>query len=210
MNSVITKSLLDKAMSYVEYRHLIMKLLAEDKTTGPKQGTELLEYTKINKQRMDRLDKTVKLLPELIEKLQAFPKPMYWVVLTEAWCGDASQNVPVIAKMADASPSIELFILLRDEYLEVMDAYLTNGSRSIPKLVCLDANNLQEMGLWGPRPAALQELVMTYKKNPDEPYAEFVKKVQLWYAKDKTESVQQEFMTLLDQWSAGNASAKPV
>ena len=62
---------------------------------------------------------------------------MDWLVLTEAWCGDAAQSLPIINKMAEVSDNITLRLILRDENLDVMDQFLQNGrSRSIPKLIC--------------------------------------------------------------------------
>jgi hypothetical protein len=74
-----------------------------------------------------------------------------------------------------------------------MDRYLTNGTRSIPKLICLQADTLQEIGTWGPRPAILQQMVMDHKKNPQIPDKEFKESIQAWYAKDKSQHLQQEF-----------------
>lgn len=114
-------------------------------------------------------------------------------MLTEAWCGDAAQNLPVIAKVAQLNPHITLTLLLRDEHPEIMDVYLTHGGKSIPKLIAV-AENGTELFTWGPRPEALQELVEAYKANPDRPYAEFLEEVQRWYNADKTESVQRELV----------------
>src|SRR4051812_16153048 len=107
MSKIITADHLGKALNYTAYRHLMMKLTGEGKTTGSDQSQKMTDYTAINNQRMSRLDKTVKLLPELIDMLQNVEKPMYWLVLTESWCGDAAQNLPALAKMTDAAPYIE-------------------------------------------------------------------------------------------------------
>ncbi len=121
-------------------------------------------------------------------------------MLTEAWCGDAAQIIPLMAKVADASPLITLKLLLRDEYPEVIDAYLTNGSRSIPKLICL-TEDLKEVGTWGPRPAEAQQLMNDFKQqHPDEDYQALAKEMQLWYARDRTRAIQKEFVKLLTEW----------
>ena len=200
MQNVITRKLLEKSLSYSEYRKLTEKLLSENKTTGPNQSLELLEYTKLNFQRLQRIEKTIALQPELIDILQNLTQPLTWVVLAEAWCGDVAQNLPLIAKMVDSSPSLELFILLRDENPEVMDAYLTNGTRSIPKLICLKQEDLSEKGQWGPRPQPAQNMLLEHKKNPLSSKAEFTKNLHAWYAKDKGNTLQQEFLQLLKSW----------
>jgi hypothetical protein len=81
-----------------------------------------------------------------------------------------------------------------------MDKYLTNGTRSIPKLVCLKADTLEEIGTWGPRPAILQQMATEHKKNPVMADSLFKESLQAWYAKDKAQHLQQEFEDLLVKW----------
>lgn len=188
---------LDKAITYIQYREFTDKLLAEGKTTGEGHPESYVEYTKLNVTRMERLDKTVALHANLLEELKGLKRKQIWLVITEAWCGDAAQNIPVLNLMAMQSPSVELKLVLRDENLELMDRYLTNGGRSIPKLIMLDAETLEELGVWGPRPAGAQALLAEHKANPSESHADFTKKVQLWYAKDKSLSLQLEMLALL-------------
>jgi hypothetical protein len=203
MPSVITQEHIKKGISYSDYQHRMITQVLEKKTSGKDQSEKLVEYTALNNLRMERIEKTGKLKPEMIELLISQPHDWYWIVLTETWCGDAAQNIPYLAKMADMAPSIELLFLFRDENPEVMDAYLTNNSKSIPKLICLHRDNLKELGTWGPRPAPAQQMVMEYRALPEpkEPYSEFTKQVQMWYNHDKGETLQNEFMELIQQWS---------
>lgn len=121
--------------------------------------------------------------------------------MAETWCGDGAQNIPIIAKIAATSPNIKLTILFRDENPDIMNAYLTNGSKSIPKLICKDAQTKQDIGTWGPRPSDIQQMVLQFKsENPTASHEEFVKNLHLWYAKDKGVSIQKDFATLLPQW----------
>src|SRR5690242_17445398 len=85
------------------------------------------------------------------------------LVLAEDWCGDASNSIPVLAKLTDRISGLELRIIRRDEHLDVMDRYLTNGSRSIPVVIVLD-RDFQELGHWGPRPRVLQDWVMEERR----------------------------------------------
>ncbi len=106
-------------------------------------------------------------------------------MITEGWCGDAAQILPVLNAMASVNPLIQLQLVLRDANLELMDQYLTDGtSRSIPKLVVLDTATMEEQFNWGPRPAPLQEL---YRKMRAEgmDYASISQELHAWYAKDK-------------------------
>ncbi len=113
------------------------------------------------------------------------------LVIAEDWCGDASNTVPVVAKLADAVPGLELRVILRDANPEVMDRYLTNGSRSIPVVIALD-ENYQELGHWGPRPTELQAWVMANRATM--PKTELYPKVRKWYAKDRGETTLREVL----------------
>ncbi|MDX5482168.1 MAG: thioredoxin family protein [Hymenobacteraceae bacterium] len=186
-------------MSYTQYRELIDMLLAENKTTGDNYSEGLVEYTRMNMHRMRRMEKSTQLDDELIQLMLSVQTKMIWVVLTEAWCGDAAQNLPAIVKIADASPLVEVKLLLRDEYPELMDQFLTNGTRSIPKLIALDAETLQVLGTWGPRPEPAQQLVMDAKKN-EVPFKEMAEQLHGWYGKDRSKTLQQEFKRLIPCW----------
>jgi hypothetical protein len=113
------------------------------------------------------------------------------LVIAEDWCGDASNTVPVVAKLADAVPGLELRVILRDANPEVMDRYLTNGSRSIPVVIALD-ENYRELGHWGPRPTELQAWVMANRATM--PKSELYPKVRKWYAKDRGETTLREVL----------------
>jgi hypothetical protein len=113
------------------------------------------------------------------------------LVLAEDWCGDASNTVPVLARWAEAVDGLSLRILRRDEHPEVMNRYLTNGSRSIPIVIALD-EDFNELGYWGPRPRELQAWVMANKDTMDK--AERYKQVRRWYARDKGETAIREVL----------------
>src|SRR5690606_26509598 len=121
------------------YRELIDKLRSQNKTTGEDHSEDMLNYTDLNISRMNKWDKRFELSADVLALLKNTNRKEAWVVLTEAWCGDAAHAIPVMAKMAAASPNIDLHLVLRDENLDLMDQYLTNGGRSIPKLIRVDA-----------------------------------------------------------------------
>jgi hypothetical protein len=194
---VLTPERLAASYSYSAYRQLIDELQAEGKTTGPQQSELLTSYTRLNVQRMSRIDKTIQLLPELQAALKALPQRYVWLIITEGWCGDAAQIVPVLEAAAQASEgNITTHYLLRDEHLDLIDQYLTAGGRSIPKLVILQADTLTEVANWGPRPATAQHMFLDLKSQ-DLPFEEFSTQLHAWYAKDKTQSTQRELVTLL-------------
>lgn len=197
---MITQELIDGAMTYEQYKKLLEDLLQQGKTTGPNQSEEYLNYAKINLQRMHRLEKTITLNTELSDALANIKSPYTWLIITEGWCGDSSQNLPVLNLIGKACPSINLKLILRDEHPGLIDQYLTNGARAIPKLICLKkdpatGNTFTEVFVWGPRPAALQKIVMELKKE-NVPVAEKGLITQNWYNADKTQSLQQELLKL--------------
>jgi hypothetical protein len=197
--SVITADLLAVALTYPAYRALGVARFAEGRTTSadPKYNTpEMLEYAHLNLARMNRLDKQPPLDAATLEAA-AHCAPQTWLVLTESWCGDAAQLVPVLARIADASAGrITLRLLLRDEHPTVIDAFLTNGGRAIPKLIVLDSATLAVQSTWGPRPAPAQTLVRELIA-AGVPYAERNIQLHSWYAADRTATVQAEIRELL-------------
>ncbi|HNP18281.1 MAG TPA: thioredoxin family protein [Fulvivirga sp.] len=196
--TLIDKSRWDNAISYSEYRQLIDGLLDQKKTTGEDHSDKMIEYTQLNVQRMSKWDKISIINDELALAIENITKKQHWLIITEAWCGDAAQNIPIISKMADLNENIELRFILRDENLDIMDNYLTNGGRSIPKLIILD-EDFNELGTWGPRPEPVQKLLAEFKSNPEASYEDFAVIVHTWYGKDRNATIQKEFLSLLSK-----------
>jgi Thioredoxin len=194
-------SYLAKAMSYTSYMALMRDLLSENRTTGLNQAADLVEYTRLNFHRMERLNKTIVLSDDLQSALDRLNKRWTFLVITEAWCGDAAQCIPLMHAIAVASKGkIDLKLVLRDENHELMDQYLTNGGRAIPILICLETETHANIGKWGPRPESAQEMVTAYKQNPEVSYEDFKTQLHTWYAKDKTVAQQLEMVALIEKW----------
>jgi len=191
---------LKKSLSYAEYVKLIDDLLLEGKTTGANQSYAMFNYGKLNRQRMHRLEKTVTLEPETIFSIRSLDVNWIWLVITEGWCGDAAQNIPIIEKMAAENTGIETRYVLRDENLELADQFLTNGARSIPKLIALDADTLEVLGTWGARPKEAQELFYKLKDQGVEK-PQIMERLQRWYNEDRSRSIQREFQNLAAAWA---------
>lgn len=196
---MITQKDIDKSMPFEEYYQLTERLVKKGKTTGPEQAEEKISYTKLNFSRMKRILKTTPISKDIIETVECLNSKQTWIVLAESWCGDAAQNIPVFAKIMEGNPNIDLRILLRDENPEVMDQYLTNGGKSIPKLIALD-EDLNELGTWGPRPKFLQDWLYENKANPKMEMSELKKEFQIWYTKDKGQTLQKEMVLLMKKW----------
>ena len=188
-------------MTFGEYTALLDRLLDEGLTTGTKQSEEMLHYARMNRQRMHRLEKTAVVNDELKGSLKKVSQKMIWLVITEGWCGDAAQNVPVIEKMAAENINIETRYVLRDEHTELIDRFLTNGARSIPKLIAIDAETLEVLGTWGARPKEAQSLYDELKVQGADKET-IMERLQRWYNADKNQAIQSEFIELVNVWSS--------
>lgn len=187
----------DQSFSWTDYKEMIQNLLKEDKTTGEVQSEEMFNYGKLNWQRSKRIEKTFKIDEPLDQLLKSDDvQAMKVILITEGWCGDAAQSGPIMAELSRLYPNkIEMKVILRDTDTALIDQFLTNGGRSIPKFIFLD-KEFNLLGDWGPRPQEVQDLY-TEMRAQELPYSEISEKVQKWYAKDKTHSVQQELADLI-------------
>jgi integrase len=192
----ILKNSLSKSYTYSEYRRQITLLLQEGKSSGNEQSEALTHYSELNEVRMNRLDKTMKVSDENGQKLQNLKRNYIWLVISEGWCGDAAQTIPIFHLIEKQFPKIKIKLLLRDENVELMDLFLTNGSRSIPKVLMLDASSLNLLAQWGPRPSEATALINNLKAEKLE-MMEIKEKLHAWYAKNKGVAVQSEIIDIL-------------
>jgi Thioredoxin len=198
-----TEEFLNSSLSYKDYRNIIDALLSEGKTTGNNQDGTMIDYTRLNVSRMNRIYKTTVINEELKGLIK---NKMYWVLISEGWCGDAANSVPVIAKMSELSDRVKLHIIIRDENPDVMNEYLTNGAKSIPILIVLD-EHYNELFVWGPRPSDLQKEVLEFKKRGSFEIEELKRNVQMWYLNDKTISIQNEILELFKSYNYDNKNS---
>lgn len=197
MAFIYTRELIAQALTYPEYRKLISETLA----TEPADATaeKMRPYLASNALLMDEYDQSYHVFPALLTTVAA-AQAVTWMVITEGWCGDAAFNVPMFYAIEKLLPEkIKLRLFLRDSNLELMDANLTDGGRSIPKLIVLD-QKLEPVGYWGPRPAALQHMMKQWKED-GLALKEIIPKVHHWYNADQTRSLQQELTELIEKYS---------
>jgi len=194
----ITPELLAGGFSYSQFVEFTEQLVLENRTSGANQSEDYLSYTRMCLQRMVRWNKTSKVSEELKQLLLQVNQSQVWLIITEAWCGDGAQSIPHLAKLADLNPLIMLKIVLRDEHPDLMDAYLTNGARSIPKLVAMTADLQVELFTWGPKPKYLLDRHAAFKQNSEGlTYPEFLEEIHLWYAKNKHKDLESEIYPLI-------------
>lgn len=186
------KEYFDNGINYAEYKEQMADDLASN------SDSKIKEYISLNQHRMHRVEKTFAMSDTLTQEVQLLKNKTYWLVLTEHWCGDASQILPALHKIEVKSKGkIQMKLVYRDQNLKLMDQYLTNNGRSIPKLIQLDSK-FNVTGVWGPRPAFAQKLVKELKSNPAIA-ANYANQLHLWYAKDKQKSLEIEISELLLQ-----------
>ena len=157
------------------------------------------KYIPINKQRVKRIRKALAkdgLRGDLKAAAAGLKAGMRMLVLNEFWCGDGAQILPVHEALeAEAGGKLEVRVLLRDDNVDVMDLFLTNGGRSIPKTVLLDAD-MNVLGTWGPRPEEAMALVRRIKSDPAIAHT-YSQEVHKWYTADKQQNIQAELAVLL-------------
>jgi thiol-disulfide isomerase/thioredoxin len=183
--------------SYLEYRKIVSDLLSEGKSTGNEQSEDLLHYSTLNETRMKRLDKTIQVSEEVSLKLKGLKNEYIWLVIAEGWCGDAAQILPILNKMASETGNIVLKIIFRDLNEDIMNHFLTNGARSIPKLLIIDKQTGKVCDDWGPRPEGALNLIKNYKVAHGVVDEEAKTQLQMWYLHDKGLSVQNEVVELM-------------
>jgi len=194
----IIENALESSISYSEFRSLVSDLILEDKSTGHTQNEDMLNYSKLSERRMKRWDKTFKMKPEDKTFFENWPKRLTFLVLAEGWCGDAAHALPILSKIAEQTPQIELKVVLRDDNDELMEEFLTNGGKSIPKLIALDDDHKVQF-TWGPRPTEATEMVNDYKKKHGQLTPEFKEDLQKWYNKDKGQGTVKDIKAELER-----------
>ena len=193
---IIDERINEKGMKYLDYLNKFINELSEiNPDSLDEKARKKFETNKLNLQRSTRIMKTYKVSEDLKEEIQKINEPQTWMVITENWCGDSAQNLPYIALMAEENRNISFRIILRDSNLDIMDHYLTNGTRSIPLLVAFDYNG-NELFKWGARPNVVQELFLQWKaEGIVKP--ELYEKLHLWYARNKGQAIEADFLEIL-------------
>ena len=193
----IFKETLRNTLSYSDYRSLVSKYVSEGSNSGPQKTDALAQYTLLNDSRMRRLDKTTIIPSEIKQAFENFRGNQTWLVLTESWCGDAAQSMPMMNALTELTPNIEFRVAHRDENLVLMNFFLTNGTLSIPKLIVLDNETQEVVGDWGPRPSVATQMVEKYKEDNGTLTPEFKSDLQVWYNKDKGQNIAADLARLI-------------
>jgi hypothetical protein len=159
------------------------------------EDREHLETAAINLHRTERILRTYQPSDGVRHSAERINSPQAWLLLSEVWCGDSAQCVPQIAKIAALSPQISLRIMLRDENPDIMDAYLTDAKRAIPKLVIFGTDR-SELARWGPRPKGAQA-VFQEALAEGVPKKVRLERLHLWYGRNRGAELDAEMEGLL-------------
>jgi hypothetical protein len=146
--------------------------------------------------------RTARIPDELVRAAMELNRRCRILVIVEDWCGDATNTVPILVRWVERLPNVEIRLVRRDQHPTLMDAYLTGASRSIPIVVVL-TEDMEELGHWGPRPAALQAWVSEQRRAGAR--KELYPEIRRWYAKDHGETTLREILAVM----AGDADAPP-
>ncbi len=192
MKTEIKNEIQNNSLTYKQYIDLTNKEIENTDVNSLNDAEKtLFEYKKLNLQRSSRIEKHYSVNDELKSLIQNTKQIQTWVIITENWCGDSAQNLPYIKAFTEINPLINLKIILRDSNLDIMDRYLTNGTRSIPKLIAFD-DNWNEIFNWGPRPQAAKELMEKFKKEGLSKTEKY-EKLHLWYGRNRGKDIEREF-----------------
>jgi hypothetical protein len=200
----IPDSYWEAGISYPEYKKLIHLLASGSVVPEILYPPHLQKYVPINLRRMDRWEKRSHAIQRSDDRTLANGSAFRILVLTEAWCGDAAHVLPVAEKVIRSWDGLDVRYLFRDQHPELMQAFLTSGSRSIPKYILFRKEDGQVIETWGPRPSVLQAWTMNERSKVNfDPDAISVYQ-QSWYNSDKGNLIIEE----LDGWLEKSLSAE--
>lgn len=186
------------------WRRLLKERADADPAGLPPEDADRVAFTRLNLHRTLRLERTWLPTAALSAQLMRLATPHTWLVISEPWCGDSAQCLPCLVVAARLSPLVRLRVLMRDDHPEVMDRFLTRGTRSIPILVGL-ADDGRELFRWGPRPAAAQAVVDAAKAEGLDKAA-LQERLHLFYGRDRGRALDQELAAVLAAAFGGGAS----
>lgn len=191
---LLPKKYIEKAESIAE--HLESLYRQSEETTEPKS---YFRYTEMNQTRVRRLLKRNRWTESDWVGLNKLPFPIHLLALTEHWCGDAANSIPFLIQMVDHVPMLDMKMIYRDQHPELMDAFLTDGARSIPKVIAYDPESRKVLGSWGPRPQSLQIKIKEWKRDPEMDSETRAYWTQKWYIEDKGQKVKKELIDFINQ-----------
>jgi thioredoxin-like negative regulator of GroEL len=190
--------IITQGISYQQYYQSIVKMVDDNTTSGAEITQERIELTKLNMHRMKRINEA----SYHIEPMELSSK-IAVAILTEAWCGDSAQNVPWLEHFLNAcNPKVESYYFFRDEHPDLMNQFLTNGSRSIPKCIFFDESTGNVLGTWGPRPTEIKNWLADFRAaNPEISKHDWEIELHKYYTKNKGAAILSDLKELISNFS---------
>lgn len=182
-------------MNFESYLAEFERILHASSPVPPYDKPDYLDYTKLNWSRMNRWLKKGEVSEQLVDAVKRITQPQQWVVITEPWCGDAAHSVPFIQLAAQFNPLVAIDYELRDAPPFRINEYLTNGGKSIPKLLVRDIQG-NDLAIWGPRPVECQKLFDQLNAAGADFETQKIA-LQKWYNEDRGTSLQAELAAIL-------------
>lgn len=165
---------------------------------------ELLRRPKTNTELWDSIYARATISSDSIARAADIPAAWHLLVISEDWCGDSVNILPVIARLTECAPSVDMRIIGRDNNPDLMSEHLTgpSGSRSVPVVILLDEEYV-ERAWWGPRPLPLQEWVIG--EGLALPKAERYRQARVWYARDRGQTIVTELLQMIERLEGRSA-----
>ncbi|WP_185146663.1 thioredoxin family protein [Chryseobacterium sp.] len=186
------KNYWEKAVTLQQYLSDTEERISKLEGSNDEEEKTYLEYYKLGMTRMHRVMKTYHPQDDLLKKLNEKEFKGKILIISEGWCGDASMIVPVINTFFEGKNEVR--IIYRDQNLDLMNRYLTNGAMSIPIVLILNEND-EVISFWGPRPKAGMEMLKKHKADPENYNADdFHNDLQVYYTKNKGEDIIEELL----------------
>lgn len=179
-------------MTYQAYKDLFEEIIKSESPQAPYDNKDYMTYTKVNLARMKRWEKTMILNADLVNEIKTLNQAQHWIIIVEPWCGDAAHLLPFLVRLAELNPMISYDLQLRDSEPFLINSYLTNGGKSIPKLIVRDDKG-NDLFTWGPRPEGAQNL-MEELKAANANFEMIKTELQQWYNTDKGNELFQELL----------------
>jgi hypothetical protein len=184
-------------MNYSTYKQLFDEILENPKPAAPYDDETYLNYVRLNRSRMKRWDTQMILDKKLVFQLKQISQPQHWIIISEPWCGDAAHTVPFLVRMTEQNDLLSYEIQLRDSEPFLIEEYLTNGGKAIPKLIVRDDSG-NDIFVWGPRTISAQRLA-NHLKSANASKPDILDALQRWYNQDKGDSLCLELSVFLKE-----------
>lgn len=182
----------NSAISFDEYIQI-----ANERLENPADQNEIeyKPYYELGLQRMNRTLKKLVIDEEQVNELKSKNFDGKILIISEAWCGDASATVPALVNFFEGHNEVKIF--LRDSDSSLIEQFLTNGTQSIPKVIILD-KEFKVKNSWGPRPKFGHDLLLKYKVDPENYTKDmFYNDLQIYYSRNRGKDAIQEILELL-------------